>query len=287
MGLRPLKTVGGLVGTVLVLAAPARGAGDSDVAALQVALKARGLYAGTIDGIAGSGTTRAVQKFQRRVRLTADGVAGPRTRRALGRLGRPDLGARTLQTGMRGWDVAELQFKLAWRGFPSGTFDGVFGSHVERAVRKYQRWARLPVDGVAGPGTIAALGGPIPRAPLRLSSPVAVGVTDVFGPRGSRFHTGVDFPAASGTGAAAARSGRVVFAGWHSGGFGYLVVIGHGYGVRTLYAHLSAIDVRRGQRVAAGTQIGRVGATGTATGPHLHFEVRVRGAAVDPLPALG
>jgi murein DD-endopeptidase MepM/ murein hydrolase activator NlpD len=65
-----------------------------------------------------------------------------------------------------------------------------------------------------------------------------------------------------------------------------LVVVRHPGGVRTFYAHLSAIDVRVGDWIAGGTVVGRVGATGDATGPHLHFEVRVRGAAVDPLGAL-
>jgi murein DD-endopeptidase MepM/ murein hydrolase activator NlpD len=63
-------------------------------------------------------------------------------------------------------------------------------------------------------------------------------------------------------------------------------LIAHANGVQTMYAHLSAIAVRPGQSVLAGARIGRVGATGEATGPHLHFEVRVRGAAVDPLTAL-
>jgi murein DD-endopeptidase MepM/ murein hydrolase activator NlpD len=63
-----------------------------------------------------------------------------------------------------------------------------------------------------------------------------------------------------------------------------VVAIRHEAGVSTLYAHLSAILVREGDGVAVGHPIGRVGATGTATGPHLHFEVRVRGAAIDPLP---
>jgi len=63
-------------------------------------------------------------------------------------------------------------------------------------------------------------------------------------------------------------------------------VIAHADRVRTMYAHLSRIEVRLGQRVGAGFEIGRVGATGEASGPHLHFEVRVRGAAVDPLTAL-
>jgi murein DD-endopeptidase MepM/ murein hydrolase activator NlpD len=111
-------------------------------------------------------------------------------------------------------------------------------------------------------------------------------VTDRFGPRGVGFHTGVDFPASYGARVRAARSGRVVFARWDAGGFGNLVKIAHGHRVRTWYAHLSSFGVRRGQRVSTGTVIGRVGSTGFSTGPHLHFEVRLGGAALDPLPAL-
>jgi murein DD-endopeptidase MepM/ murein hydrolase activator NlpD len=110
-------------------------------------------------------------------------------------------------------------------------------------------------------------------------------VADPFGPRGGRFHAGVDIPAPRGTGVVAAAPGRVAFAGWLAGGWGLLVVIAHG-DARTLYAHLSRIEVQVGEEVQAGWQIGRVGATGDATGPHLHFELRVRGAAIDPLPAL-
>ena len=75
-------------------------------------------------------------------------------------------------------------------------------------------------------------------------------------------------------------------AGWDSGGYGYLIVLRHRHHVRTFYAHLSHIGVHRGEHVRAGERIGRVGASGEATGPHLHFEVRRRGAAVNPLPAL-
>jgi len=77
-----------------------------------------------------------------------------------------------------------------------------------------------------------------------------------------------------------------VRAGWDSGGYGNLVVVRHPSRTFSWYAHLSTIAVRRGQWVVAGTRVGTVGATGYATGPHLHFEVRVRGAAVDPLTAL-
>jgi murein DD-endopeptidase MepM/ murein hydrolase activator NlpD len=78
----------------------------------------------------------------------------------------------------------------------------------------------------------------------------------------------------------------VVYAAFAGGGWGNLVVVRHADGVRSLYAHLSKIDAHRGETVITGTRLGRVGATGDATGPHLHFEVRFRGAAVDPRSAL-
>lgn len=83
-----------------------------------------------------------------------------------------------------------------------------------------------------------------------------------------------------------ARSGRVTWAGWQDGGWGFLVVVAHGHGERSMYAHLSRIDVRVGVWIGQGVRVGLVGASGDATGPHLHFEVRVRGASVDPLRAL-
>jgi murein DD-endopeptidase MepM/ murein hydrolase activator NlpD len=97
-------------------------------------------------------------------------------------------------------------------------------------------------------------------------------------------HTGVDFPAPTGTPVLAARTGVVTVTRWLAG-YGYTVALKHKLGASTMYSHLSAILVKPGERVAAGQPIARVGATGSATGPHLHFEVRVRGAAVDPLPA--
>ena len=271
----------------LALAAPAAAAtGKPNVAALQVALQARGLYVGTIDGLAGPSTTTAVRRLQRRARIAVDGVAGPQTRRALGRYARHRFGSRLLNMGKSGWDVAALQFALATHGFPSGTFDGGFGPHTEAALRRFQRFAKLGADGVAGPATFAALLRPPARSPISLRRPVRAPLGDRFGPRDNRFHTGIDFTASSGADVRAAASGRIVHAGWESGGYGYLVTLWHGDGVRTMYAHLSAVLVHRGQRIAAGVRLGRVGATGHAFGPHLHFEVRVRGAAVDPLPAL-
>jgi murein DD-endopeptidase MepM/ murein hydrolase activator NlpD len=280
---------GSLVAAVvaLVCAGSALGLGSSRVAALQVGLSTRGLYTGTIDGVPGPTTAAAVRRFQRRARLPVDGVVGPRTRAALGRYARHTLGSRPLAVGKFGWDVAELQFILAWHGFPSGTFDGRFGARTGGAVRRFQRFAGLNDDGVAGEGTVAALRGPVPRSPVALAWPLRAPLGDLFGPRGTHFHAGVDLVAATGTPVGAAASGRVTWAGYHAGGWGLLVAVAHRDGVRTLYAHLSQVDVRVGQKVVAGERLGRVGATGDATGPHLHFEVRLRGAAVDPLTALG
>jgi peptidoglycan hydrolase-like protein with peptidoglycan-binding domain len=279
--------LGGFTASVVALAvcAPvAAAAGDPRVAAVQVALHERGLYDGTIDGVDGPTTRRGLVDLQRRAGLIADGIVGPQTIAALG--GTPGSRARPLSLGAKGFDVAALQFALAWHGFPCGWFDGRFGSHTDAALRRFQRWAGIAVDGKAGPATLAALAGPLPVAPVPLAYPVDGTVGDGFGPRGTRFHAGVDLIAPFGTPVTAAAAGRVTWAGFLAGGWGKLVIVAHGHGLKTLYAHLTRIDVRAGEPVAVGSRLGLVGATGDATGPHLHFEVRVRGAAVDPLPAL-
>jgi Transglycosylase SLT domain/Putative peptidoglycan binding domain len=118
-------------------------------------LRAYGLYTGAIDGVAGPRTVRGVRRFQHRVGLREDGKAGPATRRALGPLGRPLFGRRTLRRGSFGWDVSVLQFLLARRGelVPiSGYFDG----RTEHALRRFQRSRHLTIDGVAGRRTLTA-----------------------------------------------------------------------------------------------------------------------------------
>jgi murein DD-endopeptidase MepM/ murein hydrolase activator NlpD len=226
-----------------------------------------------------------VRRLQARAGLAVDGIVGPRTRRALGPLGRHAVGSRALRTGHRGWDVAALQFALESHGFPCGPVDGGFGARTAAAVRRAQAFAGLAVDGVAGPATLAVLR----RAPVRapaLRRPVSAPVGDRYGPRGAGWHAGLDFPAPSGTAVTAAAGGRVAFAGYDDG-WGLTVTLDHGGGLRTRYAHLSAATVRPGMIVGAGALIGRVGATGFATGPHLHFEVTVRGANADPGLSLG
>jgi murein DD-endopeptidase MepM/ murein hydrolase activator NlpD len=132
--------------------------------------------------------------------------------------------------------------------------------------------------------SVAATGCSVPRWPVagEMTSPYGVRM------RGwtPRLHHGVDIAAPEGTPVAAMRGGRVEHAG-SRGGYGLSVVIRHDRNVSTLYAHLSRIDVRQGDRVRGGQTIGAVGRTGTATGPHLHFEVWRWGRPDDPVPLLG
>ena len=256
----PPRTVGSLLAALLVaLSAPAAAAAHTQTAALDLALRAGGFYTASHPAAVVSATAR---------------------------LDRAPLGRRLLRPGETGWDVAELQLALAWQGFPSGTIDGRFGSRLTSALTRFQRTAGLPADGIAGGATIAALRREPPAAPIPLVWPLLARVGDGFGPRGDGFHAGLDLPVPAGTEVIAAAPGRVTWAGRRAGGWGKLVTVAHGHGVRTMYAHLSAVDVKLGQWIAGGTVVGRVGATGDATGPHLHFEVRVGNAAIDPLRAL-
>ena len=127
--------------------------------------------------------------------------------------------------------------------------------------------------GSTGSGTPSAAGFVWP-----VNGPVVSG----FGMRWGRMHEGIDIAAALGTPIHAAASGTVIHAGW-LGGYGNLVVVDHGDGLATAYAHASAILVAVGQQVSQGDTLSLVGSTGNSTGPHLHFEVRVNGSAVDPL----
>jgi murein DD-endopeptidase MepM/ murein hydrolase activator NlpD len=287
----PTRTLATLVSLFALLASGASSAtaasSSADTAALQVALWARGVYAGPVDGIYGPDTTSAVQALQAKLGLPTTGIVGPRTRKALGQYAKTTtLGSRTLAVGMSGWDVSAFQFLLAWHGYPSGTFNGAFTPQTQAALARFQANTGLPADGLAGPNVVAALRLPPPRSPITLSWPLTAPIGSAFGPRGDRFHAGIDLIAAQGTPVGAAGQGRVVYAGWRDGGWGDEVTIDHGHGIRAIYAHLSKITVKLGDLVAAGQPVGLVGATGDASGPHLHFELRLRGAAIDPLTAL-
>ena len=138
-----------------------------------------------------------------------------------------------------------------------------------------------PADGGVGvvgtTGWLAPLSGPITSGFGHRSSPGGIGSTE---------HQGLDIDGATGDPVVSARDGRVTYAG-NSGGYGLRVDVAHDNGYSTRYGHLSKILVRVGQTVRAGERLGLVGATGTATGSHLHYEVHDQtGRAVDPAPFL-
>ncbi len=124
----------------------------------------------------------------------------------------------------------------------------------------------------------------LPIADASFSSPFGMRIDPING--GGGFHPGVDFGAPEGTPIRAAGAGLVVVAG-DCGGYGNCVVIDHGNKLATIYGHQSALVAKVGDRVVAGQVIGLVGSTGLSTGPHLHFEVRLRGIPIDPVPTLG
>ena len=115
-------------------------------------------------------------------------------------------------------------------------------------------------------------------------------ISSYFGYRnvsvGSSYHQGLDIWGGYGQAIWAADGGTVTFSGWNNGGYGYLVVITHDNGEQTYYAHCSSVAVSQGERVFKGQTIAYMGATGTASGVHVHFEVRVGGQPVDPLTCL-
>jgi murein DD-endopeptidase MepM/ murein hydrolase activator NlpD len=150
-------------------------------------------------------------------------------------------------------------------------------SAFERQLYRVQL-ARTQVDALAR--TLVAV-------PVRKPIPGEVDMTSGFGVRvdpflhGAAMHTGIDLRGDEGEPVRATAAGTVTHAGWN-GGYGKMVEIDHGNGLATRYAHLSAIEVQVGDKVRIGQTVGRLGSTGRSTGPHLHYETRVDGEAVDP-----
>jgi murein DD-endopeptidase MepM/ murein hydrolase activator NlpD len=171
----------------------------------------------------------------------------------------------------------------------SGTGGGVGGQTdaTRSAVAAPTSPERAPAP-AAQLAAAASTPHPSPAQAVQTLTKGVVGrLTSAFGVRanpmgaGTEQHPGLDFGATAGTPIHAAREGVVRFAG-DRGGYGKIVILDHGDGTETRYAHCQQLDVAEGTRVSEGQVIARVGSTGRSTGPHLHFEVRVRGAPVDP-----
>lgn len=205
------------------------------------------------------------------------------------------------QAGKDGHSIGQLTVSAAPVSLPGSrsAMDRWQAIHVGNAFALSER--NGTIVGAAVPAVPAVptsvdrppTGGGAEERGFRVGLPLErVQLTSRFGARwhpvtgGRRFHSGVDIRAAAGTPVMAASNGTVTFADY-AGGYGIMVEVTHTAGIDTRYAHLSAIAVSAGDRVARGQIIGYSGATGRVTGPHLHFEVRQDGAPVDPVVYLG
>jgi murein DD-endopeptidase MepM/ murein hydrolase activator NlpD len=184
----------------------------------------------------------------------------------------------TVQTQRRAWEarVAELEAE-------SQRIAALLAAAERRRAAAAAAAAARGQGGGAPPAPSATtrLANPLPR--MVIVSGFGYRTHPIYGSR--RLHAGIDLDADSGDPIYAAGAGVVLSAGWR-GGYGNCVVIDHGGGVGTLYGHMSALGVSTGDTVSQGTRIGAVGSTGASTGPHLHFEVRINGVPVNPVPYL-
>lgn len=183
---------------------------------------------------------------------------------------------------VKGWQ--KMPITVAAQTVQGSGFPEAYAQHEARSVAIVEA-----ASGETGLCEQISVGGtgqwkaPLPTKGLVRSSPFGMRVHPITG--ASRMHEGTDFAAPEGMPISSMSSGKVVHADV-MGGYGNLVIVDHGGGITTRYAHMSQIAVKIGQAVKPGQRIGAVGNTGQSSGAHLHLEVRVREEAVDPLPWL-
>jgi murein DD-endopeptidase MepM/ murein hydrolase activator NlpD len=176
-------------------------------------------------------------------------------------------------------ELHKLGIKPAAAGQPAGVggpFESIANPTFKALFNSWKKLDELQNDVIAIPSDK-----PI-RTAVTFTS--GFGVRDDPFHRGAAMHPGIDLAGAYGTPIYATADGTVVRAGWNSGGYGNMVELDHGRGITTRYGHMSAVLVHEGDHVTRGEQIGRMGSTGRSTGNHLHYEVRIDGRPVNPIP---
>lgn len=177
-------------------------------------------------------------------------------------------------------DWQTMPVTMAAQAVQGSGFPEAYAQHETRSVAIVE--AATGTSGLCEQVSVGGSGkwkAPLPAKALVSGSPFGMRVHPITGT--SRMHEGTDFAAPQGTPIFSMSSGRVAHAG-PMGGYGNLVIVDHGGGITTRYAHMSRLDVKAGERVKPGQTVGAVGSTGQSTGAHLHLEVRVREEAVDP-----
>jgi murein DD-endopeptidase MepM/ murein hydrolase activator NlpD len=176
-------------------------------------------------------------------------------------------------------ELDKLGIKPAQPGQPNGVggpFESVANPTFKALFNSWKKLDELQNDVIAIPSDK-----PI-RTEVTFTS--GFGVRDDPFHRGAAMHPGIDLAGAYGTPIYATADGTVSRAGWNNGGYGNMVELDHGRGITTRYGHMSAVLVHEGDHVTRGEQIGRMGSTGRSTGNHLHYEVRIDGRPVNPIP---
>lgn len=177
----------------------------------------------------------------------------------------------SVATGESLWEIAE-RYKIP--------MDEIANANSIVDPSRLQPNAKIVIPGATRlmPRDVLVVNGQLQKA---FDWPTRGRISSTFGPRWGKMHNGLDIAVPSGTPIRAAGDGRVSFAGWN-GGYGILVIVDHGNGVETRYAHNSRLNVKVGQQVERGQVVSYSGNTGVSTGPHLHFEIRHRNNPVNP-----
>jgi murein DD-endopeptidase MepM/ murein hydrolase activator NlpD len=324
MRLLPLSTVAALACLAATAAtADARALGDRplargshghDVTTLQRALTTLGIPTTPADGVYGPKTARSVRTWEGLRKLRRDGRVSRREgRRVVRELKEKRRQRRALRQpatttpsagiavgpGVSGEPVAQVQRDLAVMRFPIAAADGVFGDQTAAAIEAYQAAFFAPQTGVLSAEEVALLrtrAASVPPGPHVFPIQGSWSFSGAGGrygdDRGSHVHAGQDLPAPAGTPLVATIAGTVSTRAYQAGGAGNYLVIQGDDGIDYVYMHLrEPAVVKPKDRVLAGQQVGEVGATGDATGPHLHIEMWTAhwydgGAHFDPLPSM-